>query len=210
MELNDLQKTWRTLNKDLPTEPKLALDTAGLKQILQTRSKGVLEDLRVNSIRELWINMACAVGIFVVLVLENNFVMRLVFSGFMVYEVLLGYYFYRKLHLLHQFASPDESLKTYLTQLTKQLHWFLSIYKYGNALLMPPAFLAGLFMGGYYNSTGFWARWLSQDIGYNALIIAGLTLLASVFGYVVITWWTNRLYGVHLARLEQYIQELQD
>lgn len=207
MELDDLQKTWRTLNTDLPTDNKL--DTDSLRTLLQTRSKGVLEDLRVNSIREFWINMLCAVLVFVAIVLENSFTMRLIFSGFIVYEVLLGYYFYRKLLLLHQFASPDESLKTYLTKLSHELHWFLRIYKYGNALLMPPAFLAGLFMGAYYNANGFLAKWLSQDMNNNALIIAGLTLGASILGYAIVTWWTNRLYGVHLNRLENCIKELE-
>lgn len=205
MELNDLQNTWRTLN--LPTEQKL--DTDSLRNMLQTRSKGVLEDLRTNSLRELWINMGCVVLLFVAIVLENNFAMRLIFGGFIVYEVLLGYYFYRKLHLLHQFASPDESLKGYLTNLSKQLHVFLRIYKYGNALLMPPAFLAGLFMGGYYNAKGFWAQWLAQSTSNTIAIITALTLGASVVGYLIVTWWTNRLYGVHLSRLEDYIKELE-
>ncbi|TAE10225.1 MAG: hypothetical protein EAZ95_15110 [Bacteroidetes bacterium] len=210
MELDDLQKTWRNLTNATPTDNTLQLDTKSLRNMTQTRSKSVLDSLRANSLFELRINVICALLVFGAILLENNFVMRLVFGVFFLYEVLLGYYFYRKLHLLHHFASPDESLKDYLTNLHTQLHKFLRVYKYGNALLMPPAFLAGLFMGTYYNSNGFVGQWLaqSQDATFPFLVVGLLTLVGSLLGYALVSVWTKYLYGVHLKRLEEYTKEL--
>lgn len=207
MELDDLQKTWKTLHA--PTIEK-NLDTQVLRNMLQTRSKGVLERLRINSLLEFRLNALCAFLLFVGIVIEDSFVMRVLFGVFLLYEGLLGYYFYRKLHLLHTFASPDESLKSYFTKLNKELRKFLRIYKYGNALLMPPAFLAGLFMGTYYNSRGFVAQWLAQSASNFLLVVTVLTIIASILGYAFISLWTNRFYGVHLKRLEEYTKELED
>jgi|GEM_PF-3493508 len=206
MELDDLQKTWRKLNQDAP--PEETLNTETLRTLLQGKSRGVLERLRINSLSEVRINMACAVLLFIGILVEDNFLMRILFGGFLIYEVLLGYYFYKKLTLLHQFVSPDENLKDYLTRLNKQLRIFITVYKYGNALLMPPAFLAGLFMGAYYNSRGFFAQWVSQNTTHSLLIITSFTIIASLLGYLMVHWWINYLYGVHLKRLEEYAEEL--
>ena len=208
MELEDLQKTWRNLTNETPSD--LPLDSASLRLLLQGRSRGVLERLRFNSTIEFWINMGCAALLFVGIILENNFTIRMLFGGFLLYEVLLGYYFYRKLSLLKKFVSPDESLKKYLTHLNTQLRMFLTVYKYGNALLMPPAFLSGIVMGTYYNSRGLVAYWMSQDnTMYSLAWLAIGTIAASFLGYMMINWWTNRLYGIHLRRLEEYAQELE-
>ena len=210
MELDDLQKTWRSLN-DVPNQDE-TVDNNALRHILQTRSKtkGVLDSLRTRVLRETWLNILGTVRIFAGLVLENNFSMRLVFGGLFIYQGLMIFYFLKKLQLLSEFASPDETLRDYLVNMTTRLKGFLRVYKYGNALMIPPAFATGLYMGIHYSKPSHVLAWMLKDSADIVIKGGALVLCGSILFYFVLNWWTNVWYGVHIRHLEEYAKELED
>jgi Ca2+/Na+ antiporter len=202
MELDDLKSIWK---QDKPGfEPKREAEIASM---IKGRSNSIISKLKRSVWFELIFTIVCSVvlGIYA-LTVENGALMWTIISLLVLFVSYLFYYV-KKILLLNQFNPSTENLKNGLQNLLDRLTTYLNFYKRSYAILYPVYFCLGLLFGALERGLGEFLERLSQP-----RVIIYLVLIAGVFFFFTIwitNWYLRKLYGNHLDKLKELLNELQ-
>lgn len=202
MELDDLKSIWK---QDKPGfEPKKEAEIAFM---IKGRSNSIISKLKRSVWFELIFTIICGVGLGIyALTLESGALMWTIVSLVILFVSYLFYYV-KKIILLNQFDSTTENLKNSLQNLLERLTTYLNFYKKSYAILYPVYFCLGLLFGAMERGFNDFLHHVSQP-----KIILYLVVLAGVFFFFTIwitNWYLRKLYGNHLDKLKELLNELQ-
>ena len=201
MELDDLKSIWK---QDKPGfEPKKEEEIASM---IKGRSNSIISKLKRSVWFELIFTIVCGVALGIcALMLESGALMWTIISLIVLFVSYLFYYV-KKILLLNQFNSSKENLKNSLQHLFDRLNTYLTFYKRSYAILYPVYFCLGLLFGALEKGIDDFLYRLSQP-----KTILLLVLLAGVFFLFTIwitNWYLKKLYGNHLDKLKELLNEL--
>ncbi len=201
MELDDLKSIWK---QDKPGfQPKQEEEIASM---IKGRSNSIISKLKRSVWFELIFTIVCGVvlGVYA-LSLESGALMWTIVSLIVLFVSYLFYYV-KKIILLNKFDSSSENLKNSLQHLFDRLAAYLNFYKKSYAILYPVYFCLGLLFGALESGIDDFFHRLSQP-----KIILYLVGLAGIFFFCTIwltNWYLKKLYGNHLYKLKELLNEL--
>jgi hypothetical protein len=202
MELDDLKSIWK---QDKPGfEPKRDAEIASM---IKGRSNSIISKLKRSVWFELIFTIVCSIvlGIYAV-TLDSGALMWTIISLLVLFGSYLFYYV-KKILLLNQFNPSTENLKNGLQNLLDRLTTYLNFYKRSYAILYPVYFCLGLLYGAMEQGLDEFLQRLSQP-----KVIIYLILIAGVFFFFTIwltNWYLRKLYGNHLDKLKELLNELE-
>lgn len=200
MELDDLKSIWRQPE----FEPK---QEAEIATMIKGRSNSIISKLKRSVWFELIFTLVCGLGLGgYALTLERGAMMYTIVSLIILFVLYLIYYI-KKIILLNEFDPSTETLKSSLQNLLDRLTTYLNFYKKSYAVLYPIYFCLGLLFGALERGMDDFLQHVSQP-----RTILYLILLAGVFFFTTIwitNWYLKKLYGNHLDKLKELLQELQ-
>lgn len=205
MELNELRHLWNQQSViDSPT-----LSAQQMQMLLAQRSMNIVDRLRRSAWWESGFNALTLVLIPVALYYVTAPAMRALLYFMLISAVGLCYYYYCKLRVLRRMSELEQDIQAYLQVLVRSLRELLRVY-FRLTMASVPISL-GIVIA--YESWPALQRksgwWLLADV---VILVGGYVLLLWLTRRTVrefAEWYTQRLYGQHLDRLEGYLQELQ-
>ena len=201
MELEDLKQIWKSHEQGY--EPKKESEIAFM---LKGKSNSIISKLKRNVWFELIFTVACciALGVFTI-TLERGAVLWTVVSLLVLFAAYLFYYI-KKLILLGKFDASDENMKASLQSLHKKLSAYVSFYKKSYGILYPVYFFLGIFFGAVDTGMDNFVNRIKDP-----LTMAYLVCLTGLFFIVTIevtNFYLKKLYGNHLNKLKELLEEL--
>ena len=202
MELDDLKSIWK---QDKPGfEPKREAEIASM---IKGRSNSIISKLKRSVWFELIFTIVCSIilGIYAV-TLDNGALMWTIISLLVLFVSYLFYYV-KKIILLNQFNPSTENLKNGLQNLLDRLTTYLNFYKRSYAILYPVYFCLGLLYGAMEQGLDEFLQRLSQPkVIIYLIVLAGVFFLFTIW---ITNWYLRKLYGNHLDKLKELLNELQ-
>jgi hypothetical protein len=202
MELDDLKSIWNQSKPGFETKQE-----EEIASMIKGRSNSIISKLKRSVWFELIFTIICGLGLGVcALMLENGAMMWTIISLIVLFVSYLFYYV-KKIILLNQFDSSSENLKNSLQHLFNRLTTYLTFYKRSYAILYPVYFCLGILFGALERGMDDFLHHMSQP-----KTILYLVLLAGVFfvcTVLITNWYLKKLYGNHLDKLKELLNELQ-
>lgn len=201
-ELEDLKQIWKSHGQGY--EPKKESEIA---QMLQGKSNSIIGKLKRNVWFELIFTIACSIALGVyAITLEAGAIMWTVISLLVLFAAYLFYYV-KKLMLLGRYEASDGNMKSNLEDLYKKLSIYISFYRKSYAVLYPVYFFLGIFFGALDTGVdGFLNRMRDPK---TVVLLVVLTGAFFVFTFIATNFYLKKLYGNHLAKLKELLDELQ-
>lgn len=198
MELDDLRRQWR--------EPEPAAPAAQLSALLTRQRGGLVDKMRRNARFEAF--MSAVVAVMAIITLPEAPEIRFLLYATLLLMLGLLYFYYRMLGVLRQMSETDGSIRSHLIQLYTGLRRLLRIY-YQLSVASGPVLYAAVYVPMVVSDL------LTKHFIERRLLIFGVALLVvSALTQALIMrvtrWYSQRLYGQHLDRLESQLRELED
>lgn len=202
MELEDLKSIWKHQKPGLESKQE-----EEIASMLKGRSNSIISKLKRSVWFELIFTIVCGIGLGIyALTLDSGALMWTIISLIILFISYLFYYV-KKIILLNQFDPSSENLKNNLQNLLERLTVYLNFYKKSYAVLYPVYFCLGLLFGALERGMDDFLYHISQPKTILILIaIAGLFFLCTIW---ITNWYLKKLYGNHLDKLKDLLQELQ-
>ena len=202
MELEDLKSIWKQQKPGLESKQE-----EEIASMLKGRSNSIINKLKRSVWFELIFTIVCGIGLGIyALTLDSGALMWTIISLIILFISYLFYYV-KKIILLNQFDPSSENLKNNLQNLLERLTVYLNFYKKSYAVLYPVYFCLGLLFGALERGMDDFLYHISQPKTILILIaIAGLFFLCTIW---ITNWYLKKLYGNHLDKLKDLLQELQ-
>jgi len=201
MELDDLKSIWKH-------KPGFeAKQEAEIASMLRGRSNSIISKLKRNVWFELIFTIMCglALGIYA-LTLNRGALMWTILSLIVLFVSYLFYYV-KKIILLNKFDPYSKNLKGNLEHLLERLTTYLTFYKRSYAILYPVYFMLGLLFGALERGMDNFLNHISQPKTILYLIgLAGIFFLCTIW---LTNWYLKKLYGNHIDKLKELLNELQ-
>lgn len=200
-ELEDLKQIWK--NHGQGYEPKKESEIAFM---LQGKSNSIISKLKRNVWVELIFTIACSIALSVyVFTLEAGALMWTIISLLVLFMAYLFYYV-KKLMLLGRFDSSDGNMKNNLENLYKKLSVYINFYRKSYAVLYPVYFFLGIFFGALDTGIdGFLDRMRDPK---TVIVLVTIGSMFFVFTFIITNFYLKKLYGNHLAKLKELLDEL--
>ena len=201
MELDDLKSIWK---QDKPGfEPKKEEEIASM---IKGRSNSIISKLKRSVWFELIFTIVCGVALGIcALMLESGALMWTIISLIILFVSYLFYYV-KKIMLLNRFDSSKENLKNSLQHLLDRLTTYLTFYKRSYAILYPVYFCLGLLFGALEKGLDDFLNRISQPKTIIYLILlSGVFFICTV---LITNWYLKKLYGNHMDKLKELLNEL--
>jgi hypothetical protein len=200
-ELDDLKSIWRQQAPDFDKK-----NTEEITRMLQGRSTSIVSKLRRSVWFELAFTVFCGIALAAYgLYAKSGQLAWMVLTLSVIFAIYITYYV-KKLNLLNRYAPDQGNLKTNLENLVQGLSAYLSFYKRSYTLLYPVFFCIGLLFGaldvGWDNFVHRFTQtsFLIWFVVITALFMAGI--------YKITDWYLKKLYGNHIEKLKELLQEL--
>lgn len=200
-ELEDLKQIWKS--HEQVYEPKKESEIA---LMLQGKSHSIISKLKRNVWVELIFTIACSIALGVYTVtLEAGALMWTIISLLILFAAYLFYYV-KKLMLLGRFDASDGNMKNSLEGLYRKLNVYISFYRKSYAVLYPVYFFLGVFFGALETGLdGFLNRMRDPK---TVVLLVALTGAFFVFTFIATNFYLRKLYGNHLTKLKELLDEL--
>lgn len=201
-ELEDLKQIWRSHEHGY--EPKKESE---IVVMLQGRSNSIIGKLKRNVWFELIFTIACSVALLVyALTLEAGAIMWTIISLIVLFTAYLFYYV-KKLLLLGKFDASGGNIKSSLENLYQKLTVYVNFYRKSYTVLYPVYFFLGLFFGALETGLdGFISRMREPKTVITLVVLMGLFF---ILGFVATHFYLKKLYGNHLTKIKELLNELQ-
>ena len=201
-EREDLKQIWK--NHGQGYAPKKESEIA---LMLQGKSNSIISKLKRNVWVELIFTIACSIALGVyTFTLEAGAIMWTIISLLVLFAAYLFYYV-KKLMLLGRFDASDGNMKSSLENLYKKLSVYISFYRKSYAVLYPVYFFLGIFFGAL--DTGFEGFLTRMKDPKTVVLLVAVTGSFFVFTFIATNFYLRKLYGNHLAKLRELLDELQ-
>jgi nitrate/nitrite transporter NarK len=202
MQLDDLRHQWQQ------PEPaaSAALTPAQLSALLTRQRGGLVDKMRRNARFEAFV-AALVTVIAIVLLSEAPEIRFLLYATLLIMLGLL-YFYYRMLSVLRQMSETDNSIRSHLVQLYTGLRKLLHIY-YQLSVASVPVIYISVYVPMVVSDllTKHFIEKRLLLMGVAVLVVGALT---QVLVMQVTHWYSQRLYGQHLDRLESQLRELDE
>ncbi len=201
-ELEDLKQIWKSHEQGY--EPKKESEIAIM---LQGKSNSIISKLKRNIWVELIFTIACSIALGVyTITLEAGAIMWTIISLLVLFAAYFFYYV-KKLMLLRRFDASDGNMKSNLENLYSKLSIYISFYRKSYAILYPTYFFLGIFFGAL--DVGFDGFLNLMRDAETVILLAAITGGFFVFTFIATNFYLKKLYGNHLAKLKELLDELQ-
>lgn len=199
MELDNLKEVWQAdAGNTLP----------GIKEdillMLQKKSRSPITKIKRNLRGEMMVVVVLYSASIIYYIISNKgryweLALMLFLMG-----MLFMFYYYRKNKLLQEMECVTCEVKSNLERQVSMLGKYIRFYFVAGTLLTPIAyFTAGLIV--LYKSPGFsiaGTQFLSWFIG--------IGIVLSILVYFLNIWYVNKLYGRHLNKLKELLQQMEE
>lgn len=207
VELDDLKNIWsKNITNDVV---KNNLEQEQIRLLLKNKSNDIIEKIRKNVLIEIVLFFVCLCIITMVTIYFNNKEVT-VLSGIVIGFIFIPYLFYyiKKYREIKNNLFYHQDIKTNLQNMIVLLQKYLNIYFYGSLLLTPiTGVLSGYAILYEMKALGFL---LYFDMFNKAVFIGILAFAAllSLLSYPLMKWYIHKLYGQHLEKLKDCLNEL--
>ena len=211
--MDELDKIRRLLDSTSNMDKNFKPGTE-IRDLIRKRSLNAIERLQRNILIELIVGVLAVIVLIVITIHYPFRIIGLYLMFPLIYAALsfiyLGWKYngMRKLKVL-----PYKNIKTYLENMLGWISNFSIIYFRLNLVLMPFAILMAIIIAlNVKNGLDIFQSGIF-DVYNPALIIAALviyTAIISLISYPVLKWYTGKMFGNHIARLRNSLNELQD
>lgn len=208
MELESLKYIWRSLESPAGPGP----DRRALMALLQKKSFGLVARMRRNLIGEgILLLVTYIPGILCYLLTFEgrlsplSWLLGLVAAAF-------GAYYYRKYRLLSEMQCVTCQVRSNLARQVKTLKKYTRFYLLTGTGAIPVSFfLACGIIRWKLPSTGSALYYRLHPMPWWANPVYWLILLVpiTICAYYVNTWYVNKLYGQHIKKLQELLQEME-
>lgn len=201
MELDELKDIWKKTEADF--QPKAE---AELAIMLKGNSKSIVAKLKRSVWFELIFTLIAGMILLIYALTLPSGALKWISISILVVFVAYTFYYVKKLMLLSRFAATEDNLKATLEKLIENLTNYLKFYKRSYALLYPVYFFVALVFvaieRGFDEFLNVMVK--PKTIAY-LLLIAGLFFFCSTW---LVNWFLKKLYGRHLEKLKNLLNEL--
>ena len=205
MELEDLKSIWK--NSEPAFQPKNEQEIA---LMLKGKSISIINKLKRNVLFELAIAIVASIGLLIyALSLETG---ALKWTSISLLLMCLAYsiIYVKKLLFLNRFQALDGNLRDTISLLVQSLTSYIKFYKNSYAILYPVYFMLGILFSVIERGPEGYLEFLSKTstLIYTLLVaaaFAGVFFFVSTMGA---NWYLKKLYGNHLEKLKNILNEL--
>ena len=203
MELDELKSIWK--NDTAEFEPK---GEAEIASMLKRKSLSIVEKLRRNVWFELGLTFVMSLGLLIYALLLPPGALKWTSISIILLFTVYTVYYVKKLALLNRFDPATENIRTNLISLIDGLSNYLKFYKRSYTVLYPIYFCVGILFGGLERGSErfFEALVKPATLVYLALFAGLFYILSKKFT----DWYLKKLYGNHLLKLKELLDELQN
>ncbi|HUB61155.1 MAG TPA: hypothetical protein VL978_10655 [Puia sp.] len=207
MELESLKYIWHSLE----APPDAELDRRALLTMLLKKSRAPIARMRRNLIGEAILVFACYTPAVLIFLLEFNGRLAAISWLFIFLLIFFSFYYYRKYRLLSKMQCPTCQLRSNLARQVDTLKKYTRFYLHAGTGMVPPAYLAAWLIIRWklpsptsaifqrLHPTPFWA---------NPVLWLILLIPITIGTYYINASYVNRLYGRHIKKLQDLLQEL--
>ena len=217
MELDSLKYIWHSLAEPAVREPDRKWDKeadrkSAWRTLLQKKSKGLVARMRRNLFGELILVIVTYVPAILFYWIDFNGRLAAIAWSMLGVMLIFGGYFYRKNRLLCEMQCVECEVRSNLGRQLRSLKKYIRFYLVAGTLLIPVMAILSygiirleLPSAGpvFYNGPGAPQWW--ERPGIWLLLLAPLTIGI----YYVNVWYVNKLYGRHIKKLQELLQEME-
>jgi hypothetical protein len=203
MELEDLKSIWKSSEPEF--KPK---DEQEIALMLKGKSKSIISTLKRNVWFELIFTIIVSVGLLLYAISLPPGALKSTSVALLLVCVAYVFYYIKKIIMLNRFDGMNENVRDNISMLIKNLNSYLKFYKNSYAILYPVYFVLGLIFGAIERGTAKYVQFLSQP-----KMIVYLIVMGGVFFFVstkFASWYLKKLYGRHLDKLKNLLQEIRE
>ena len=200
-ELDDLKSIWQQSGYEPKGEHEIAA-------MLKRRSNTIINKLKRNVWFELIFTIVCGVALTIYTFTLQSKAMQWLIVSLLIMLVSYLFYYIKKITLLRKFDPSSENLKVTLKHLYDRLKIYFSFYKRSYAVLYPVYFILALLFGAI--ESGFEA-FLHKFANFGFLM--AFVLISAAFFVLIYRftdWYLRKLYGDHIDKLQELLNELED
>ncbi|WP_046243201.1 hypothetical protein [Hymenobacter terrenus] len=209
MELDDLRRQWQ---QPAPAEAPAAFDAVALTKLLARGSRSPVSKMR----RNVWLEISFAAVIMILTSIgllyarDTHIHIRTLLGGMIIICLLSGFYYRRKLAVLHSLGDANGALREHVVRQLSSLRGLVKLYYQAT---MWSSYM-GLVIGLFFTGTD-----VVHTVSRSKLLIAIAIMfvvygILGLFNYFIMgrftRWYIQRLYGQHLDQLERSLRELDD
>lgn len=176
-----------------------------LKQILRKRSKSAIHKMK----RNLMIEITLMVLIYAYAVIQYDKLMPKLQWLIIGIEVMYLVYFGIKYRLLSRMEHPASEVRSSLQKQLNSLDNLLRFYLWSGLLLVPMAALASFWIGYTYSAPAEFTRDNSLLL-ITSFVILLVSILLCIPLYFFTKWYIRKLYGCHIEKLKEMMNELSE
>ena len=202
MELEELRNIWK--NSEPEFQPK---DEEEIALMLKGRSMSIIDKLK----RNVWIELLFTVAVSILLLIYASTLetgaLKWTSISLLLLFIVYSFYYIKKLTLLNRFSGVNENIRDNIAMLIKNLTDYLKFYKRSYAILYPIYFCLGILFSVLERGTEKYIEFLSRPT--NLLFHLAIALLFFFTSTWLASWYLRKLYGNHLDKLKDLLNELQ-
>ena len=200
MELEDLKSIWKS--SEPVFQPKNEQEIA---RMLKGRSISIVNKLKRNVWFELVFTIVVSVGLLIYALSLPKGAMKWTSISLLLMCIASTVFYVKKLSILNHVQGINENLHDTISFLIKNLTTYLRFYKNSYTVLYPIYFLLGLVFSFMEKGTDV-VEFLSQPATIIYLLFMGGLFFLISFWFA--RWFLKKLYGDHLEKLKNIMQEL--
>lgn len=201
MELDNLKTIW---NSTLSFQPK---DEGEIASMLNKNSQSVVSKLKRNVWLEMVFTLTTGIALLIYAILLENGSLKWTSVSLLAVFILYSVYNTKKLLLLNRFDPGQANLKRTLETLVEDLTAYLKFYKRSYAILYPAYFILMLIFALLERGTDEFVRVLNKP--EIILYLVGTCIMFFVCSIWLTGWYIRKMYGDHLQKLKDLLQDLQ-
>ncbi len=202
MELEELKYIWK--NNGPEFQPK---DEEEIALMLKGRSRSIIDKMKRNVWLELIFTVVLSIVLLIYATTLETGALKWTSISLLLLFILYAFYYVKKLTLLNRFSGANENIRDNIEMLVKSLTDYLKFYKRSYAFLYPVYFCLGILFGALERGTGKYIEYLSQPS--NLLPLLAMALVFFFISSWFASWYLRKLYGTHLDKLKDLLNELQ-
>jgi hypothetical protein len=205
MELESLKTIWK--NVDVAAEGTSAEE---LELLLSKKSKSPITKLKRNLFWEM-IAVAVLYGITIIYYLSANTPgMLYMVTMLLVLGALYCWYYVFKRKLLNSMECVTCEVKSNLSTQLTTLEKLVKLYLWAGTLLVPLLLVLSFLVGLFFMDNGVLLAKLGSKIIIVFVVWALISFLLTIPVYFLNKWYVNLLYGRHVKKLRQIVNEMNE
>ena len=205
MELESLKTIWKDVSINTA-----ATSAEDLEQMLSKKSKSPIAKLKRNLMWEM-IAVAVLYGFTIIYYLSANKPgMLYMVTMLLVVGALYGWYYISKRKLLNSMECVTCEVKSNLSTQLTTLEKLVKLYLWAGTLLVPLLLVLSFLVGLFFMDNGVLLAKLGSKIIIVFVVWALISFLLTIPVYFLNKWYVNLLYGRHVKKLRQIVNEMNE